>query len=181
VFNPNTMQIGDLPIFIAGDVTGDKAILHEAGDEGRIAGFNAVRDEPVAFRRRTPLAITFCDPNIATVGADWSELDPEKTAVGEVHFGPVGRALIMGKNRGLLRVYGDKQTGHLLGASMIAPKGENLAHELAWSIQLGLTVFDLLKMPFYHPVIEEALQAALYDLAGKVEGRDGELLELERL
>jgi dihydrolipoamide dehydrogenase len=181
VFNPNTMQIGDLPIFIAGDVTGDKAILHEAGDEGRIAGFNAVRDEPVAFRRRTPLAITFCDPNIATVGADWSALDPEKTAVGEVHFGPVGRALIMGKNRGLLRVYGDKQTGHLLGASMIAPKGENLAHELAWSIQQGLTVFDLLKMPFYHPVIEEALQAALYDLAGKVEGRDGDLLELERL
>ncbi len=181
IFDASTMQIGDLPIFLAGDVTGDKAILHEAGDEGRIAGYNAVRDRPVAFKRKTPLAITFCDPNIATVGLSWSELDPDTTAVGEVRFGPVGRALIMGSNRGLLRVYGDKRNGRILGAAMVAPRGENLAHELAWSVQQELTVFDLLKMPFYHPVIEEALQAALYDLAGKVDVQGGDLLELERL
>ena len=179
VYDPQTMQIGDFPIFLAGDVTGDKAILHEAGDEGRIAGYNAVRDHPVAFKRKTPLAITFCDPNIATVGLSWSELDPESTAVGEVRFGPVGRALIMGSNRGLLRVYGDRKNGRILGAAMMAPRGENLAHQLAWSVEQKLTVFDLLKMPFYHPVIEEALQAALYDLAGKVDAPGRDLLELE--
>jgi len=181
LFNPNTMQVGDLPVFIAGDVTGDKAILHEAGDEGRIAGYNAARKQAVAFKRKTPLAITFCDPNIATVGAHWSDLDHDRVAVGEVRFGPVGRALIMGKNRGLLRVYGEKATGRILGAAMMAPKGENLAHQLAWAVQLGLSVFDLLKMPFYHPVIEEALQAALYDLAGKVEARPVDMLELDRV
>jgi dihydrolipoamide dehydrogenase len=37
-------------------------------------------------------------------------------------------------------------------------------------------------MPFYHPVIEEALQAALYDLYGKVEASNsGGPIELERL
>jgi dihydrolipoamide dehydrogenase len=180
-FDPTTMQVGNLPVFIAGDVTGEKAILHEAGDEGRIAGYNAVRDQPVAFRRKTPLAITFSDPNIAAVGAEWDALDPEATAVGEVRFGPVGRALIMGKNRGLLRVYGDRSTGRLLGAAMIAPKGENLAHALAWAIQQERTVFDLLKMPFYHPVIEEALQAALYNLASKVDAEPRDILELDRM
>ena len=49
---------------------------------------------------------------------------------------------------------------------------ENLAHLLAWSISLGLTVGDLLRMPFYHPVIEEALQAALYDLYAKVDAKN---------
>jgi dihydrolipoamide dehydrogenase len=37
-------------------------------------------------------------------------------------------------------------------------------------------------MPFYHPVIEEALQAALYDLYAKVDAKNqGGLVELERL
>ena len=65
---------------------------------------------------------------------------------------------------------------------MIAPKGVNLAHLLCWCIEQGLTVGQMLRMPFYHPVIEEALQAALYDLYGKVEAKnEGGLVELERV
>ena len=181
LYNPHTMQVGDLPVFIAGDVNGDRAILHEAGDEGRIAGYNAVQDRPVAFQRKTPLAITFCDPNIASVGAALTELDPEQTAIGEMRFGALGRALIMGKNKGVLRIYADKDTGLLRGAALIGPRGENLAHLLAWSIQLGLTVFDVLRLPFYHPVIEEGLQAALYDLRGKITNSPEEPTELLRV
>ena len=178
-FNSNSMQLGDLPVFIAGDVNGERAILHEAGDEGKIAGWNAAHGQTQAFRRKTPLLINFCDPNICAVGARFSELDVDSTAVGQIKFAPVGRALIMGKNRGVLRVYAEKTTGRLLGSEMIGPKGENLAHLLCWCIQQGLTVGELLRMPFYHPVIEEALQAALYDLYGKIETKnDGGLTEL---
>ncbi len=90
---------------------------------------------------------------------------------------PVGRALIMGKNKGVLRVYADRRSGLILGAEMIAPKGENLAHLLCWCIEQGLTVGRLLRMPFYHPVIEEALQAALYDLYDKVKTKNEGLTE----
>ena len=179
-FNPNTMQIGDLPIFIAGDTSGDRAILHEAGDEGRIAGYNASHDDIIAFKRKTPLSVTFCDPNIVTVGQAWSELaDRDNVVVGEMRLGPVGRALIMAKNKGTIRVYADSSSGQLLGAAIIAPRGENLGHLLAWSIQQGTTVFDLIKMPYYHPVIEEALQAALYDLLHQLEPPKGPLAELD--
>ena len=180
--NPTTMQVADLPVFMAGDVNGRRMLLHEAGDEGRIAGYNAAREEITAFRRKTPLYINFCDPNICIVGTRWNELDHEQTAVGETRFAPVGRAIIMGSNRGLLRVYGDRHSGRILGAEMIGPKGENLAHLLCWCIEQQLTVGQLLRMPFYHPVIEEALQAALYDLYGKVEASNsGGPIELERL
>ncbi len=181
-FDPNTMQIEDLPVFIAGDVTGDRPVLHEAGDEGRIAGYNAVQEQVTAFRRKVPLFINFCDPNVCVVGRRWRELDPEGTAVGQIGFAPVGRALIMAKNKGLLRIYGEKQTGRILGAEMIAPKGENLAHLICWSIEQQLTAGQLLRMPFYHPVIEEALQAALYDLYAKVDAKNaGGLTELAPL
>ena len=183
IFNPNTMQLGDLPIYMAGDVNGKRQILHEAGDEGRIAGYNAAYGRRTAFKRKTPLGITFCDPNICTIGADWSELqDNEDVVVGEMQMGPVGRALIMGKNKGVMRVYADRNTAKLLGATLVSVKGENVAHLLAWSIQQGLSVFDMLRLPFYHPVIEEALQAALYDVLKKLDVKSAaKILELEEL
>jgi dihydrolipoamide dehydrogenase len=162
-------------------VTGHRPLLHEAAEEGRIAGFNAVQDSPVEFRRRTPLTIVFSEPNIATVGTSWSELEHGAVAIGEVKIGLVGRALIMGKNRGILRLYASKSDGRILGATLVMAKGEHIAHLLGWAIEQDLTVWDLLKMPFYHPTIEEALQAALYDLAGKLERSSPEPVELRRL
>jgi len=180
LFNAETMQCGNSTIYIAGDVNMDRPLLHEAGHEGRVAGYNAVRQSGVAFRRKTALAITFCDPNIATVGAQLNELDESKIAIAEMQFGPVGRALIIGKNRGVLRVYVNKADGLVLGAAMACVKGEHLAHLLAWSIQQGMTVFDMLKMPFYHPVIEEALQGALYSVLSELDTKE-EAVELEKL
>ena len=179
LYDPHTMQVGDLPVFLAGDVTGERPLLHEAGDEGRIAGQNAVSEQVTAYRRKTPLSITFCDPNIVQVGQRHADLDPDSTVIGEMQMAPVGRALIMAKNKGIIRVYAEKASGRLLGAEMICAKAENLGHLLAWSIQQGLTVGDLLRMPFYHPVIEEALQAALYDLYAKVDAKNpGPITEL---
>jgi dihydrolipoamide dehydrogenase len=172
VYNPNTMQCGDSHIFIAGDVNSERAILHEAGDEGKIAGYNATQDRVTAFRRKVPLAINFCDPNICLAGASYKSLDPEKTAIGEVRLAPVGRALIMGQNRGVIRLYADKQSGRILGSEMITTRGENLAHLLSWAITQELTVGQLIQMPFYHPVIEEALQAALNNLYTQVEQKN---------
>ena len=180
VFSAASTRCGDSSIYIAGDVNLDRPLLHEAGHEGRVAGYNAVRGSAVEFRRKTALAITFCDPNIATVGAQLDDLDPSKIAIAEMQFGPVGRALIIGKNRGVLRVYVNKADGLVLGAAMACVKGEHLAHLLAWSIQQGMTVFDMLKMPFYHPVIEEALQGALYSVLHELDLSE-EVVELEKL
>ena len=67
-FDPGTLQIKDLPVFLAGDVNGQKPILHEAADDGTITGYNATADSISCFKKRTPLAITFSSPNIAIAG-----------------------------------------------------------------------------------------------------------------
>jgi dihydrolipoamide dehydrogenase len=163
-YNPNTMQIEDKPVFIAGDVTSERQLLHEAADEGRIAGINAGNDSVVAFRRKTPLSITFSDPQIVMLGKRYSELDMDSTLVGSVDFGMLGRALIMGRNKGVLRVYADKATGRLLGACMVAPHAEHLGHLWNWCMEQNLTIQEMVRMPYYHPVIEEALQPVLRDM-----------------
>lgn len=176
--DPNTMKLKEAPhIFLPGDVNGDRPILHEAADEGVIAGHNAVADE-TCFKRRVSLGITFSDPNIATVGQRYAELVKQDIdfVTGEVSFEGQGRSIVKLKEQGLLHVYADKKTGLLLGAELQAPDGEHLAHLLAWAISLKMTAAEALKMPFYHPVVEEGLRTALRDVAQKVDGaQEGEL------
>ena len=52
-FNTSTFRVEGTKIFIAGDSSRQRPILHEAADEGRIAGYNALREEDQCFRRRT--------------------------------------------------------------------------------------------------------------------------------
>jgi dihydrolipoamide dehydrogenase len=158
-------------IFIVGDVSGQRPILHEASDEGKIAGFNAVSDDHTPFKVRTPLEITFSDPNIALVGKKHEDLMNEGVnfSTGKVSFEGQGRSIVKLKEIGLMRVYGETKTGRLLGAELFAPDGEHLAHLLSWVISMGMTVNQVLSLPFYHPVIEEGLKTALRDLREKVE------------
>jgi dihydrolipoamide dehydrogenase len=164
VFDRETMQCGDSPIFIAGDANADVPLLHEAADEGRIAGDNAARFPAVhAGVRRSPLSVVFTDPQIAVVGSGWRGVRDVAHVTGRVSFDDQGRARVMQRNRGRLHVYAEIGTGLLLGAEMIGPDAEHLAHLLAWAHQLQLTVAEMLRLPFYHPVIEEGLRTALRD------------------
>jgi dihydrolipoamide dehydrogenase len=164
LYDRHTGQVGDRPVFIAGDAADDRPLLHEAADEGRIAGDNAGRWPDVRVRpRRAPLAVVFCDPQIALAGATHAELTAAGTPfeVGEVSFADQGRSRVMARNAGALRVYGSPLDDRFLGAEMIGPAAEHIGHLLAWSVQRRDTVQQMLDSPFYHPVVEEGLRTAL--------------------
>jgi dihydrolipoamide dehydrogenase len=85
-----------------------------------------------------------------------------------VSFEDQGRSRVMLRNLGLLHVYADASDGRVLGAELMGPDAEHLAHLLAWGIQSGMTVARMLEMPFYHPVVEEGLRTALRDAQAKL-------------
>jgi dihydrolipoamide dehydrogenase len=166
-----TVQCGRSPIFFAGDVGGIRPLLHEAVDDGSIAGENAMLWPAVTrHRRRTPLAIGFTDPQMAMVGVRYDQLPVGKHAIGEMSFEDQPRARMIGRNKGLVRIYAEAPGGTLLGAEMFGPGIEHLAHLLAWAVQMAMTVATALTMPFYHPTLEEGLRGALRDLAEKLKG-----------
>ena len=168
-FDRHTMRIGESHVFIAGDVNNDHPLLHEAADEGQIAGDNAgMYPNVLSGQRRSDLAVVFTDPQIAMVGSSYAQLAGRRLAVGEVSFEDQGRSRVMLKNQGLLRLYADCDDGRLLGAEMIGPRTEHLAHLLAWAHQAEMTVQQMLGMPFYHPVVEEGLRTALRDARSQV-------------
>jgi dihydrolipoamide dehydrogenase len=146
-------------------------ILHEAADDGRIAGDNAGRYPNVRPRpRRAPLGIVFSNPQIAMAGATFRQLTESGAAfeVGEASFADQGRSRVMLENHGVIRVYADSATGTFLGAEMVGPSAEHIGHLLSWSVQRRDTVQQMIDSPFYHPVVEEGVRTALRQIQRKL-------------
>ncbi|MEY1661676.1 dihydrolipoyl dehydrogenase [Isoalcanivorax beigongshangi] len=164
--HPHTLQVAELPIYLAGDVAGLRPLMHEAADEGRIAAWHALHPEAAQrYQRRAPLGIVFTRPNAARVGLSRRELPEHGVIVAEQDFSRQARAGMEGFNRGRLHLYVAADSGELLGAEMAIAAGEHIAHLLAWCMQQRLTVGQMLHMPFYHPVVEEGLRSALQQAA----------------
>ena len=166
--DPTSLQLGDLPVFIAGDSAGGAALLHEAVDEGQIAARNALSfPQLIAYQRRVPLQITFTQPQLATVGCRYAELDIHSALIAEAPLAGQGRVVLAGGGGGVLRLYADS-TGMLLGAELVSPQAEHLAHLIAAWLTAQWSVGDALRLPFYHPTLEEGLRSALLQLAKKL-------------
>ncbi|BEN56591.1 dihydrolipoyl dehydrogenase [Serratia marcescens] len=181
-----TMQTSVPHIFIAGDASNQLPLLHEASDQARIAGANAGSFPEInPGLRRSAISVVFSDPQIAMVGSTFRELSEKFSAcgcfeVGKVSFENQGRSRVMLRNKGILHVYGEQGTGRFLGAEMIGPDAEHIAHLLAWAHQQQMTVDQMLDMPFYHPVIEEGLRTALRDLQAKLKLGTAEIERCQR-
>ena len=159
--DPATGRVGNSAVYMAGDVTGSKMILHEAAHEGVIAGTNAaLHPEQAPEARKTPLGVVFTDPQIARVG--------ERGEVAmSFDFANQSRAKVLGRNVGRMEIYANKD-GTLTGALIVGPDAEHLAHLMAWIVQAGFDVDKAVTMPVYHPVLEEALQATFRRLKSKL-------------
>lgn len=163
-FDHATLRCRDRDVFLAGDCSGLRPFLHEAAIQGKLAGRNAA--DPGQLNRlpdTVPLAITFTRPNVCSVGRRFSGL-PEGTAIGEASFAGSGRGVTDRVEDGIIRIYGKREDGRIIGSEMAAPAGEHLAHLLAALIQAGRTAAEALALPFYHPTYEETLEDALLDL-----------------
>jgi len=169
-----------------GDASNQLPLLHEASDQARIAGANAGSFPEInPGLRRSAISVVFSDPQIAMVGSTFRELSEKFSAcgcfeVGNVSFENQGRSRVMLRNKGILHVYGEQGTGRFLGAEMIGPDAEHIAHLLAWAHQQQMTVDQMLDMPFYHPVIEEGLRTALRDLQAKLKLGTAEIERCQR-
>ncbi|MRN39373.1 dihydrolipoyl dehydrogenase [Neisseria sp. N95_16] len=171
--DPLTMQTSIPNIFIAGDASNQLPLLHEASDQGKIAGDNAGRFPNLEQGlRRSTIGVVFTTPQIASIGLKYAQVSAkyseDQFVSGEVSFKNQGRSRVMLVNKGHMRVYAEQGTGLFLGAEIFGPAAEHLAHLLAWAHQMKMTIPQMLDMPFYHPVIEEGLRTALRDVNAKL-------------
>jgi dihydrolipoamide dehydrogenase len=105
------------------------------------------------------------EPQMTLAGASHADLlragTPFKTGIAS--FDDQGRSRVMGRNQGVLHVYGEAATGRFLGAEMLGPSAEHIGTCLPGQYS-GATPCSRLDSPLYHPVVEEGLRTALRNL-----------------
>lgn len=87
---------------------------------------------------------------MAIVGQSYKQLKDNRVdfVTGEASYERQGRAIVLGKNKGAIEVYIERESQKLLGAELFTEATEHMAHLLSWIIGEELTLNDILEKPF---------------------------------
>lgn len=155
-------------IYAAGDVTGRTNVVHCAVNHGALAARNAlkgVEQEDVECRLR--LQIIFTDPEVASIGIGEQEalLQGKNVLTAQYPFAEHGKAVLMGKTAGFVKIIADAASGEILGIKIIGPEASELIHEAMVLMHFRATVHQLAAMSHYHPTLAEIITYPAEELA----------------
>jgi len=159
-------------IYVAGDASGERLLLHVANWEGAAAGMGAAGVEEVApVERRLHMSVVFTDPPLASVGMTEAEARSNgiDTIVAEARFAETGRAITMDVAHGVMRLVATADRGEILGAQILGPRADDIIHAVSSVMYYRGTAKDMLQMPWYHPTLSEVLLG----LAREIDGKSG--------
>ncbi len=144
---------GQSQIFAAGDVTGQRMVVHHAHIEAGIAAENAVDDGDRKWTKRSNLFVIFSDPEFAFAGCrpEQAEAEGIRIASARAESRDIGKLHLAGDDFGFGEFYADTKTGRLIGAGLLCDDASNLIHLPAYAIDHQHTVHQLEDAEFYHP------------------------------
>lgn len=162
------MQTSASNVYAIGDVVDTPWLAHVASAEGIVAA------EHMAGREARPLdydnvpSVTFCEPEVASVGLTEAEAKERGYDVetGKFPFTALGKAGILGKTEGFVKVVRETKYDELLGVHIIGAHATDLIAEAGVALQLESTTEELFRAVHAHPTMSEALAEAAHAAHG---------------
>jgi pyruvate/2-oxoglutarate dehydrogenase complex dihydrolipoamide dehydrogenase (E3) component len=152
------MRAGD-GIWAAGDVTGIAMFTHAGKYQARVAAADAAGKPARADHRAVP-AVTFTDPQVASVGKTTGDGLVEGEHASTARLSTYERP----KRPGFLRVFADRQRRVLVGATAVGPEAGEWLGQLTLAIKAEIPVDVLLDTIQPYPTFSEAVFFAVRDL-----------------
>ncbi len=157
-----TMQSTVPHVYAIGDVVPTPWLAHVASAEGILAV------EHMAGLAVRPLdydlvpGVTYCDPEVASVGLTETEARHRghDVATGKFPFSALGKARILGKTEGFVKVVREKRWDQVLGVHVIGAHATDLIAEACVALQLETTTEELFRTIHAHPTLSEAMAEA---------------------
>ncbi|MEM7340022.1 MAG: FAD-dependent oxidoreductase [Actinomycetota bacterium] len=167
--------------YAAGDITGRVQLTHAADQMGRIAAGNSLRrlGRTRFVADRIP-RVTFTDPEVASVGATEADaaLRWPKARVVELPLDEHDRAIAADRTDGFIKliaapkpVIGHLGGGHLVGASIVAPRAGEMLGELTLALALKTFVGRVALTAHPYPTWSYGIQKAVGQFFTEIEGR----------
>lgn len=152
-------------IYAIGDIRAQIMLAHVASFEGITAAHNIAGEEKEMDYSAVP-SIIFSTPEVASTGIKEKDINPEKVIISKFPVSANGRARTMEEKDGFAKVIAEKDTGKVIGFSIVSPNATDMIMEGVLAIKHGLTVEQLANSIHPHPTLTETI-------LGAIEGAEG--------
>ena len=148
-------------VWAIGDVVRGPMLAHKASEEGVAVAERIAGQKPQVDLGNVPFVV-YTDPEIAWVGKTEEQLQAAGIAYkkGTSGFGANGRALGLGKAKGMVKVLADAQTDRILGVHMIGAMTSELIAEAVAALEFKASSEDIARIIHAHPTLSEVLHEA---------------------
>jgi dihydrolipoamide dehydrogenase len=162
------MRTGVPHLYAIGDIVPGYALAHVASHEAVVAVETIAGVDPEPVRMDLMPRVTFCRPQIASVGATEAEAREagQEVKVGVFPFRALGKATIVGEIDGFAKLVADAQSGLLLGAHLIGPHAGDLLAAPVFARLVEGTAAEIAVSVHAHPTLTEVLAEAALAVDG---------------
>jgi dihydrolipoamide dehydrogenase len=164
-----TMQTAVPHIYAVGDVINTPWLAHVASAEGILAVEHMAGQKvrPINYDR-VP-SCTYCEPEVASVGLTEAKARERGYDVqtGKFPLSALGKARILGKTGGFVKVVREKKYDELLGVHIIGAHATDLIAEACVALQMEGTDEELFRTMHAHPTLSEAVMEAAHAAHGQ--------------
>lgn len=145
-------------IYAIGDVIGGLLLAHLASYEGIATVENILGEKKELDYRVVPNCI-FTHPEIGCVGLteETAKQMGTEIKIGRFPFTALGKAQVIGKTDGFLKIIAEAKSDKILGAAILGPGATELIATIATAMQFGATAKQLSRIIFPHPTLSEAI------------------------
>ena len=155
-------------VYAIGDVVKTPWLAHVAMSEGVLAveHMAGMASEPLDYDR-VP-SVTYCDPEVASVGLTEAEARERgyDVVTGRFPFVASGKAAILGRTRGFVKLVRETRYDEVLGVHIIGPHATDLIAEACVALQMEATTEELARTMHAHPTLSEAVVEAAHAALG---------------
>lgn len=163
------MQTNVPGLYAIGDVTKPPLLAHKAWAEAAAVVGAIMQDPYVAVDYSNIPSVTYCHPEVASVGLTEAQAREQgyRVTVGRFPWSANGRARGMGETDGFVKVVRNADYDELLGAQIVGPHASELIGELVVGRLLETTLeeFDLAVHP--HPTLSDSIPEAALNALGR--------------
>ena len=162
------MRTGAAGLYAIGDIVPGFALAHVASHEAVVAVEHLAGHDPEPVRMELMPRVTFCRPQIASVGLSEAEATAagREVKTGQFPFRALGKATIVGEVDGFAKFVADASTGRLLGAHIIGPHAGDLIAEPTLAQLVEATAAEVAMNVHAHPTLPEVLPEAALAVDG---------------
>jgi dihydrolipoamide dehydrogenase len=162
------LRTGAPGMYAIGDIVPGFALAHVASHEAVVAVEHLAGHDPEPIRMDQMPRVTFCRPQIASVGMSEEEAKAAGRDVrtGQFPFRALGKATIVGEIDGFAKLVADAETGLLLGTHIIGPHAGDLIAEPTFAQVVEATAAEIGMTVHAHPTLPEVLPEAALAVDG---------------